>query len=76
MAKKKGKACSCDLASMLGGIALLAIGVYLTVQGLVLQFDGATWWPVTGWYAVGILVLVVGKMLKHSGCSECKLHNM
>lgn len=68
--------CNCNLLYMVLGALVLGLGVFLFVKGLLLQWNNMGGWMPVVWYAVGILVMCVGKVLKLKGCGSCSAHPM
>lgn len=68
--------CNCNLLYMVLGVVVLALGIFLFVNGLMMQWAGGDWLMTVVWYAVGLLVMCVGKMLKWKGCGSCTAHKM
>lgn len=79
MAKKKvvkaGPGCSCSPASFIWliiGVIILALGFFALVKGINMQWVGGADWLNAGiWYAIGFLVLCIGKCVKARGCKTC-----
>jgi hypothetical protein len=60
---------------MVIGVIVMALGVWSFVKGLGLQWSaGADWIKVSFWYALGLLVFCIGKIIKMKGCSGCPAH--
>ena len=78
MVKQK---CECRPATGIGGMLLLALGIYFLVWGFIAQTSGAISWSSWNWnagllYLIGLFVLGVGHMLKHKGHGCCGMHGM
>ena len=74
-----GMKCTCSPAGLFWlvlGAIVLAVGVWLFVAGIRMQWDGGAWLSTLVWYAAGIFVLGLGKMLKWKGCTGCPVHKM
>ncbi len=81
MAKKvaaSGAVCKCSPGGfvwMVIGVIVMALGVWAFVKGLQMQWSGSLdWIKVSFWYALGILVLCIGKMIKIKGVTKCPVH--
>jgi hypothetical protein len=75
----KGHTCNCgpgNVAWMLLAVIVLAVGFWVLIQGLQLQWGGAYWLTAMIWYAVGFLVLWLGKMAKWKCMNSCGSHKM
>ncbi|HSU73094.1 MAG TPA: hypothetical protein VLJ21_04575 [Candidatus Binatia bacterium] len=79
MAKSMSMAgCTCGPGSIVAGIiaaVVLGIGLWSIIGGIQAQWGGASWKSVLVWYAVGFIVLGVGKMIKRKAMS-CPVHGM
>jgi len=72
--------CSCSPVWMIISAIVMAVGIFLLVQGFVtqLQLQGSwdssdlTW--AVGYYFVGVLLIGAGKILKWKACSCCSAH--
>lgn len=72
--------CSCSPVWMIISAIVMAVGIFLLVQGFVtqLQLQGSwdssdlTW--TVGYYFVGVLLIGAGKILKWKACSCCSAH--
>lgn len=64
---KAGK-CECNWFMMVIGVIVMAIGVFLFVKGFIAQTQSYALWMILAYYAAGILVWAIGKMLKCKGC--------
>ena len=71
--KVLGMVCNMDFAKYVAGLVLLAIGVYITLSGLVAQFKGASYY-VIAWYFVGLFLAGFAMWLKWSAHHDCKVH--
>jgi len=84
MAKMKvisgGMTCKCTpggFAWLILGVIVLALGFWALIKGLMMQWGGSMdWMRIAFWYALGFLVLCIGKMVKMKGCSGCPAHSM
>lgn len=57
------------------GVIIFALGFYSVVKGLMMQWTaGADWLNAGIWYAIGFLVICIGKVVKMKGCSGCPVH--
>ncbi|MEM4240321.1 MAG: hypothetical protein QXM31_03695 [Candidatus Woesearchaeota archaeon] len=62
---------------MVIGVIVMALGVWAFVNGLRMQWSGSLEWiKVSFWYALGLLVVCIGKMIKIKGCSSCPVHGL
>jgi len=72
--------CKCSPASfvwLVVGVIVMALGVWSFVKGLQLQWSGSIeWLKASFWYALGLLVFCIGRMIKLRGCSSCPLHGL
>lgn len=83
MAKMKvmgsGPTCKCTPGGfvwLIIGVIVLALGVWSFVKGLMIQWSGSMdWMRIAFWYALGLLVICIGKMIKMKGCSGCPAHS-
>lgn len=70
--------CTCGPANFLWliiAVIVMGVGLWLLVNGLQGQWSGVDTWQITlTWYAVGFLVLGIGKMFKHKSCGGCPVH--
>ena len=86
----KGDKCTCNPAWMILSAVLIAVGIFLGVQGFATQLSGqfqasvqggawdtsALGW-IVGYYFVGVILIGVGKILKWKGtCSVHAMHKM
>ena len=80
MAKKlkvtgSGNTCKCTPGSLIWliiGVIVVALGLWSLIKGLALQWTGgAELTKVVFWYALGILVLSIGKIFKRKACASC-----
>lgn len=84
MAKMKvmggGATCKCTPGGFVWlviGVIVLALGVWAFVKGFMMQWSGSMdWMRIAFWYALGLLVACIGKMIKLKGCSSCPAHSM
>jgi len=86
MAKMKviggGATCKCTPGGFVWlvlGVIVMALGVWAFVKGLMLQWNPGTtldWMRIAFWYALGLLVACIGRMIKWKGCSSCPMHSM
>lgn len=85
MAKAKkvigaGPTCKCTPGGFVWivlGAIILALGFFALIKGLMLQWqEGANWIQAGVWYAVGFLVLFIGKCVKMKGCVGCPVHRV
>lgn len=80
MAKMIGATCKCTpagIAWLIVGVIVLALGFLAFIKGLMIQWGGSTdWMSITFWYALGFLVMCIGKMIKMKGCTSCPVHRM
>ncbi|MBI2675568.1 MAG: hypothetical protein HYX24_03860 [Candidatus Aenigmarchaeota archaeon] len=71
--------CTCNGIQMLVGLVLMAIGLFLVVQGFVYHSNtpefGKAWYAI-GWYFLGLLLLVAGKFYKLQSHAKCPVHKM
>jgi hypothetical protein len=59
------------------GVIIMALGLWSIVKGLQLQWSGSLdWIKVAFWYALGLLILLIGKMVKMKGVLDCPAHCM
>jgi len=69
-----GMKCTCGPASfiwMILAVVVMGVGLWFLVGGLQSQWTGGSWQSVVVWYAIGFLVLGIGKMLKWKSCAHC-----
>ena len=69
--------CSCNLPMLLVALVVLTLGVFVFVQGFATQLSSLgvnSWKAVLPWYFFGLLLLVVGKLLKKTSHANCQLH--
>ncbi len=70
-----GPTCKCTpggLVWLVLGVIVLALGFWAVIKGLMLQWSGSMdWMRIAFWYAVGFLVICVGKVLKCKACPMC-----
>lgn len=80
---KKAKAmpaakCSCTPANFIWviiAVLIMGIGLWFLVGGVQGQWSGdQTWQVAIIWYALGFLILGIGKMFKWKACSRCSVH--
>ncbi len=67
MAKGMMDKCTCTPASFIWVIVasvIMGVGLWLLVGGLQGQWGGASWSSVLLWYALGFIVMGIGKMVK------------
>ena len=65
---KSGK-CECNWFMMILGVVVMAVGLWLVVKAFFMQGQPSSdMWMTMIYYAIGILVLCVGKIFKHKGC--------
>ena len=83
MAKAKrvtgaGPTCKCTPGGFVWlviGVIILALGFYALVKGIWMQWNqGADWLQAGIWYAIGFLVMCIGKVVKMKGCAGCQVH--
>jgi len=83
----KGEKCTCNPAWMILSVISIAVGIFLGVQGFATQLSGqfqvsvqSGAWDTTmlgwiiGYYFVGAILIVVGKILKWKGM--CCVHGV
>ena len=84
MAKMKimgsGATCKCTPGGfvwLIIGVIVIGLGAFSFVKGLMQQWGDpqANWMHVVFWYALGLLVVCIGKMVKMKGCSSCPAHS-
>lgn len=72
--------CKCTAGSFVWlviGVIVMALGIWSVVKGLHMQWAGSLdWMKVSFWYALGLLVLCIGRMIKCKGASSCPAHGM
>lgn len=74
-----GATCKCTpggYAWLVIGVIVMALGLWSVLKGVQAQWEMRSmfdWWVIT-WYAVGLLVLWIGKTLKCKGCGSCPMH--
>jgi hypothetical protein len=62
---------------MIIGVIVMGIGLWFLIGGLQVQWTGsASWQLAISWYAIGFLIMALGKMAKHKGCGYCPAHSM
>ena len=70
-----GPSCKCTPGSLLWlviGVIIVALGIWAAVKGFVLQFNGSMdWMRIVFWYALGLLVMCVGRVFKCKACASC-----
>lgn len=75
--QRMSERCECNVGAGLFGLILMAAGFYFFVTGFLTQVSGATlfwnWWALL-YYLIGFLLLALGKISKHKGCSGCTVH--
>ena len=80
MAKMKimggGATCKCTPSSVVWliiGVIVMAVGLWSLVKGVQMQWaaQGAFSSMLAFWYALGFLVLSIGKIVKCKACSVC-----
>lgn len=75
-----GMTCKCTPAGFLWliiGVIVLAFGLWSLVKGLMMQWQGSMdWLRIAFWYALGFLILCIGKIIKMKGCASCPAHRM
>ncbi len=85
MAKMKvmggGMTCKCTPGGfvwLIIGVIVLALGFWAVVKGLQMQWEMRSMfnWMIAFWYALGFLVICIGKMIKMKGCSGCPAHSV
>ncbi|MBI4894465.1 MAG: hypothetical protein HY833_01880 [Candidatus Aenigmarchaeota archaeon] len=77
---EKGEKCSCNPVWMIVSAIVMAVGLFLVVQGFVSQLQlqgslestGLSW--TIGYYFVGILLIGAGKVMKLKACACCSAH--
>ncbi len=80
--KGKGPTCSCNVATLLVGKAVLSIGLFIVVAGLGAQLAVGltgqnslqTYTMVLPLYFVGMVVGALGKVLDKESRRNCALH--
>ncbi len=71
---KTGK-CSCNLGLLVAAVAVMTLGLFALVQGFSLQAGSlGAWTTVLPWYFFGLLLMVVGKLLKKQSHVACPVH--
>ncbi|MBI4150561.1 hypothetical protein HY492_00375 [Candidatus Woesearchaeota archaeon] len=77
MAKSK---CTCGPANFLWmviAVIVMGVGLWFLVGGIRAQWaDAGTWQMILVWYALGFLLIGMGKMFKHKSCGNCSMHSM
>ncbi|MEM2916493.1 MAG: hypothetical protein QXT19_04010 [Candidatus Woesearchaeota archaeon] len=77
MAKAVCKCTPGGFVWMVIGVIVMALGVWAFVKGLGMQWSGSLdWIKVSFWYALGILVFCIGRMIKLKGCTNCPVHGI
>ncbi len=77
MAKAVCKCTPAGFVWLVIGVIVMALGVWSFVKGLQMQWSGSIdWIKVSFWYALGILVLCIGRIIKRKGCSTCPVHGL
>ncbi len=75
---RRGKTCSCGPVSflwMLIAAAVYAVGTYVLVMAVQTQWLGVgDFVSVAPWYAVGFVILLVGKITKWKAVEGCEAH--
>jgi hypothetical protein len=79
MAKMKimggGPSCTCTPGSFVWlviGVIIVALGIWAGVKGLMMQWGGSMdWMRIAFWYALGLLVICIGKVVKCKACPSC-----
>lgn len=74
-----GEKCTCGPGSfvwLILGVIIIALGVWAFVKGLMMQWGvggapSADWMRIGFWYALGLLVAGIGKMVKCKACFHC-----
>ena len=72
-----GDKCTCTPANFLWMVIaaiVMGVGLWLLIGGLQGQWQGGTWQTVLTWYALGFLVMGIGKMFKHKSSGMCPVH--
>jgi len=70
-----GAVCKCTPGSVVWliiGVIVIALGIWSFVKGLMIQWSGSMdWMRIAFWYALGLLVMVIGKIVKCKACPAC-----
>lgn len=70
-----GEKCTCGPGSfvwLILGVIIIALGVWAFIKGLMMQWSGSMdWMRIAFWYALGLLVAGIGKMVKCKACYHC-----
>ncbi len=70
-----GEKCTCGPGSfvwLILGVIIVALGIWTFIKGLMMQWGGSTdWMRIAFWYALGLLVAKIGKMVKCKACYHC-----
>jgi hypothetical protein len=75
MAKEVCKCTAGSFVWLVIGVIIMALGIWAFVKGLQMQWSGSLdWIKVAMWYAIGLLVLKIGKMVKCKGIASCPAH--
>ncbi len=75
MAKTNGKKCTCNIWMTLLALVLIAVGLYFIVGGFAAQSSNPSdYLTVIGWYIVGLIAIMLGKMCKWKGHMTCPVH--
>ena len=71
-----GPTCKCTPAGLVWlviGVVVVALGLWAIIKAIQMQWGagGAFSWNLIFWYSLGLIVLLVGKMLKCKACPAC-----
>lgn len=75
-----GGKCTCNPVWTVVSAIVMAVGIFLAVQGFTIQlqlqgsWDGSTLGWIIGYYFVGVLLVGAGKLLKMKACGCCSAH--
>ncbi len=74
---KKGPKCACTPGGFIWlaiGAIVVGLGIFSIVKGFMMQQANAGLTASVLWYAIGIFVMCIGKVLKKKGCESCPVH--
>lgn len=70
-----GPTCTCSPKSFVWlviGVIVIALGFWAVIKGLMMQWGGSMdWMRIAMWYAIGLLVMCIGKGFKCKACPAC-----
>lgn len=74
-----GQVCKCTPGGFFWVILaaiVMAIGIWLFISGIRVQWADGPWLTAMVWYAIGLFVVCVGKVFKMKACGGCPVHKM